>query len=434
MGEVNANEPTISSGYTAGSFTLVVSSGSGLASNHLAQVRQSNDPSNIYGSISGSTHWQRQMARITNVSGTTVMLNRPLFQNYSNSYTPTLTAFSRPITFSGIEEMTVKMTNSASFNGIWFYLSHNCWATNVTVTNSVYSNIRINQSARTSIVGCTTRNHQAYDSTSRYGIEMVEFTTDSLIQDNIVQGNNLAISMEQGCSGNVIAYNFSNKGFSSSFPAYGGNVYGGLSSHGDFCHHNLFEGNVAPWISTDEYWGVNTTNTIHRNWLTRYVEFSPTNGAHWSSQGTTALYIDATNYQMQVTGNIIGHPRDSLITNGNVWLVGFARRQGNDFGDTAWDTITTNTLTKTGNFDWSTNGTYWVGGSPTTLSNSYYLASKPGWFGTLAWPPIGPDVSTADSMTNSAIIPAQARWLDQNYTTAPDPYTVIGRKLKRVKR
>jgi hypothetical protein len=37
-----------------------------------------------------------------------------------------------------------------------------------------------------------------------------------------------------------------------------------------------------------------------------------------------------------------------------------------------------------------------------TLPASLYLASKATWFGTVAWPPIGPDVS---GMTNQ--LPAQ---------------------------
>lgn len=416
--DTDRNTPNLTAGYTAGSYTLTVDSASGLASNHIAQVRQSNDVTRIFGSLStASTHWQRQMSRITNISGTTVKLDRPLYMDYSNSLAPVLWAFTKSVSWSGAEHLSVKITSALPANVIKFYIANNCWLTNVVTTNSNFSSIAVDQSYAITVAGCMTRNHQTYDSNTRYGVQVSEFATDCLIVDNILQGNNLCITTQQGASGNVIAYNFSNKGFNSTYPAFSGTVYGGIAAHGDFSHHNLFEGNVVPWFSTDEFWGVNTTNTVHRNWLTRYVEYSETNGAFWSTQGATAMYVDATNYQMQVTGNIIGHPRDSGIADADVWRVGYARRQGNDYPSTAWDPVTTNTLTKTGNYDFSTNGTFWASGSVETLTNSYWLSSKPSWFGRLAWPPIGPDVNTTATITNSAVIPAQARFLGQDYTT-----------------
>jgi len=47
------------------------------------------------------------------------------------------------------------------------------------------------------------------------------------------------------------------------------------------------------------------------------------------------------------------------------------------------------------------------------------LAAKPTWFGTLAWPAIGPDVNTTSTITNSYMIPAQARYYGLSY-----PYIV----------
>jgi hypothetical protein len=61
-----------------------------------------------------------------------------------------------------------------------------------------------------------------------------------------------------------------------------------------------------------------------------------------------------------------------------------------------------------GNYDYITDGVYRWDDADHVLPSSLFYASKPSWFGGVAWPAIGPDV------TGQAVqIPAEYRYLDQ---------------------
>jgi hypothetical protein len=64
------------------------------------------------------------------------------------------------------------------------------------------------------------------------------------------------------------------------------------------------------------------------------------------------------------------------------------------------------TLLRHGNYDYYHKDVVWDSGiSSRALGASLFYSSKPAYFGSLQWPPIGPDV--AGLVTP---IPAQARW------------------------
>jgi hypothetical protein len=64
------------------------------------------------------------------------------------------------------------------------------------------------------------------------------------------------------------------------------------------------------------------------------------------------------------------------------------------------------TLLRHGNYDYSHRDVIWDSGiSSRTIPDSLFYPSKPAFFGSLQWPPIGPDVSGL--VTNT---PAKARW------------------------
>jgi hypothetical protein len=64
------------------------------------------------------------------------------------------------------------------------------------------------------------------------------------------------------------------------------------------------------------------------------------------------------------------------------------------------------TMIRHGNYDYYHNSVVWDGDiASQTIPASLIYTSKPGYFGALQWPPIGPDV--AGHVNN---IPAKARW------------------------
>lgn len=407
-------------GYTFMSSNLTLTSVSGIATGQMARLLQTNDPAAIFG-YSSQNYEQGELFIVTNISGNTITFDRPLSYTYGASFGPFVESFTKSTRYCGLEDLTVEMgtTNTTKFNPVYFRIANNCWLTNCVITNGVEDNVMISQCARISVVGSRLENHHTYTSASRYGVLLGEWTSDCLIEDNIIQGNNVAVIVQYGASGNVIGYNFSDRGFvhdgyGGVYPAPTDNSGGFFAGHGFNPRMNLFEGNVANGFGVDDTWGQNNNNTFHRNWATRFSYYNPTNFSLIANQGIFGIVNDATNWFQNYVGNIVGSPRDSNSVSTADIYIGVSRQHGNTFDGG----YASNTCVFVGNFSWRTNGTYWPSGAPVTLTNSYYMSAKPGWFGTLGWPAIGPDVNTTATITNSAVIPAQARFLGQDYTTA----------------
>ena len=418
-GDTSRNSPMVTNGYTAGSSNLVVTSTSGISVGHLALLRQSNDAAYVFGTLSDANNlWQGQMARVHAVSGNTVTLDRPLYFSYGPTSIMDFRCYSKSAEYCGLENLTIKggVSNTTPQNLVAFFIAQNCWITNCNVTNSHFSNVEMNQSYAIEVRASRLENHQAYDSNTRYGAQMDYWSTDCLIEDNIVNGHNLSIVCQQGACGNVISANFALYGFGNGYPTDAG-AKGWITMHGDNANFNLVEHNVAPAGGADCFWGSNRKNTFHRNHFMRwgYVSPPPTNTV--MQLGMYAISLEATNYHHNFVGNIWGTPRDTGDANSSHYAlnIGYDSRQGNEYPAAPKDTNSLYTATFIGNYDFQTNGTHWPNGV-VALESSYHRASKPSWFGSLAWPPIGPDVNTNNTITNSAVIPAQARFLGQDYT------------------
>jgi len=98
-----------------------------------------------------------------------------------------------------------------------------------------------------------------------------------------------------------------------------------------------------------------------------------------------------------------------------IYRLGYPNMTNNDYAAViAWssyglsypDAKVKATLLRHGNYDYYNKATQWDASiSNHTLPASLYYTSKPAYFGSLQWPPIGPDV--AGYVTD---IPAKARW------------------------
>ncbi len=80
-----------------------------------------------------------------------------------------------------------------------------------------------------------------------------------------------------------------------------------------------------------------------------------------------------------------------------VWQIGTYQATVNTTGNWSFVDTTINTQTRNGNWDWTTRAQEWYGtggttggGTPVTIPNSFYLASKPAFFGTQTWPWVNP--------------------------------------------
>jgi hypothetical protein len=178
-------------------------------------------------------------------------------------------------------------------------------------------------------------------------------------------------------------------------------------------------------LEWDLYWGSNSHNSAFRNRF--HGKDATVNYDLFNLQAVGAIHTFPNNNFMTDIGNILGTSgfenmyedfTEGPAGNRSIW-----RTPNSSMGISSTKAFTT-TLRHM-NYDYFTNSTKYCNGSgepgcqggdgSQTLPNSLYLSSKPSWFGSVAWPPIGPDVS---GLANK--IPAQIRY---EGGTAPPPDT-----------
>jgi hypothetical protein len=386
---------TITATVPRGSTNVTVSSTSGLAVGDWCRLQEATqDPSVMFGHLEESYPLKVQWVRVTGISGSTVSLNRPAYLDYNLSFTPQLRKSPTIVTNAGVESIGFQQQSSGGC--IQFYVSANCWVTNICTTNcsddtgdiAIYDSTHITVAQNTLLC--------VQGTSSQYGIHLHDNSGECLIYDNIVDQHTGPILLQAGTAGNVIAYNYI--GHARESKNYG------IITHGSFSWFNLFEGNVCAWLAADSYWGNNYRETWFRNWATGYH----TDAAGNHTESYWAGMVNANNWYFNVVGNVFGYP----ITNGITDLMQTANDDAGGYYDGG---ASLTNIFLHGNYGFVGRSTTWSSGYSTNLPNSYYLASKPSWFGSLAWPPIGPDVNTTSSITNKPVIPAQARFLGKSY-------------------
>jgi hypothetical protein len=259
-----------------------------------------------------------------------------------------------------------------------------------------------------------------------------------LIENNILRRMHVSVMLNWGAAGNVVAYNYSASDFDQT--AYNV-VMGDLSMHGSHPMFNLYEGNIATSFHPDGIWGSNSHNTVFRNWLLGTTRISKplsgrgaerTDSTWWACQANRVINVDFAGRFYNIIGNVAGSqdllqltsynngtriiPAQSMIIapqyrsyDATSYCFCFGYSEANDDGSGAYpedNRLPYTTALLHGNYDVASDSVKW---DPTvsdhTIPASLYLSAKPLWWGTMPWPPIGPDVTP---MTNK--IPAQIRY------------------------
>jgi hypothetical protein len=179
------------------------------------------------------------------------------------------------------------------------------------------------------------------------------------------------------------------------------------------------------WQS-DGYHGSLSHSTLFRNWFSgQHVEANRTGNIKLVDLGRFTYYHN-------VVGNVLGFPGWPRTTIGQyemtgtpgyteqavIYRLGYPNPGNNDYNPSnlpsnaeegGLDPKVKSTLLRHGNYDYQNQATLWDSGiSIQTLPISYIYSSKPVWFGAVAWPAIGPDITggqNADGYVNK--IPAQ---------------------------
>jgi hypothetical protein len=291
----------------------------------------------------------------------------------------------------------------------------NSWIKNVRSLNAnIHKHVWMYQSAH-----ITVRDSYFYGSqgaSESYGIDGVS-SSDTLVENNICQ--HIAVcTINEGNSGWVFGYNFAIDNYytaGGSAPEWQQSD-GYHHSVGD--HMDLWEGNSGIAFTADAIHGSSFMLTLFRN----YYNGRDTN----KTVNTMAISIMSWNRYLNIVGNVLGTPSYHTIytsatsgtsgsaSNGakSVFALGYSGGSGTQQSGINNDPLVKATLLRWGNYaacsgDSLCNSvrfdatevpsglSIYANPVPATqsLPASFYLNSKPAWWGLMPWPATGPDVT-----------------------------------------
>jgi hypothetical protein len=463
LGSGSPNYPGVSvtSGATSGSTSIGVSSASGISVGTYLMITELNDAS--YVSTAGGegnctwcdgyngTRARGQIVEVASVAGTTIGFTPALYSDYS--HTP-LAATMTATKYAGVENLQVYANNTGYVADFMMSGCAYCWVKGVEANYTDGDFVEVHYGYRDEIRDSYFSNAYAHSpGTTDSDVFIVNKTSATLVENNIVERGHLAIMLNWGAAGNVIAYNYTEGEFDSGSPNF---VTGGISFHGAHPQFNLLEGNVINRLEPDEIWGSSSTGTAFRNWtrgttmacnpLTGRgtVTCSGSNG-WWTFQGSRSMSIDHLSTSYNVVGNVTGSAEQYALKaygtqqTTHVGLLQFSASRSYDttnynftfgYGEasdsgsgTGCDGSTnppchsTNAYTTAflhGNYTNADGATNWAQGVTHTLPPSFYLSGTPAWWpSSLGFPAIGPDVTGAPGGGGHAgLIPAENCYLN----------------------
>ena len=363
---------------------------------------------------------QTELHEVTAINGNAVTISPPIMSpNFRASQSPGAWwgDTGTNVENSGIENLTIDFTGGGEA-GIELVNAKDCWFKGLRVIQSggpgnfVFHVIIVNG------FRITTRDSYFYgpnvQGNTQYGYTP-HVSGSLLFENNILHHQVSPITPNDPESGSVYAYNYCDDIFYSAC----------FQNHNGGDMFNLYEGNNTDSVHLDDIHGTHFFLTYFRNHMDGQAH------NRGSVAATSALAFDGHSRFMNVIGNVMGDPSQwsTYQTSGagsgsSIYNLGFKGNCAN-CGAMSNDTNVLRTLFRWGNWDnvTSTNdngtndqtGTRWSTTevpsgitnypnpvpSSQTLPASLYLSAKPSWFGSVAWPPIGPDVSNGNIVTST---------------------------------
>jgi PKD repeat protein len=410
----------MTAGYGKGQSQITVSSGTNYSVGGSILIDENNDTDVgvTYHGYGGNCTWvggggTRGMSEcriITAKNGNVLTLNEPVYWNWRSNLSPTvMQVSSAPIKDAGVESLTLcfMVANESNWhNGVWFGAAYHCWAKKLEIYN--WSNFAIRCSfgaVGNEITKCYFHDAAYFSGSEGYCVSCCDGASLNYVYDNIAYKPHVGfVTGSDGGADNVFAYNVVHQNVHSN----AGWLINDIGSHGIHTYANLWEGNIDTKVMLDGYWGSGSHNVVFRSRILREANVTGIDN------GMAACCDFTLNYYDSWVGNVIGYPGMSGAYEatppsaafedggGCIWYTG-ASGEGTA---TSQDAKTVSTQIRHGNYDYLTNATQWIDGQLQSLPPSFYLTSKPSWFGSCVWPCFGPDVSGYGTSN-----PAELRWL-----------------------
>jgi hypothetical protein len=434
-----------------GSYSLMLRRNPGISVGEVVLVDQvtDNDPRVWWGPQhnppgGGSRRWfarqdrsLAQMLEVTAVDGNTITFSTPFHITLKAEYGAQLSRYANPVLRRvGIEDLYVYGGMGGDGHGnVAVDLCAYCWVRNIEAHWSVGTSVGFYGTFRSVLRDSYI--HETPDPNpggAGYMVGLNLGASDNLVENNVMWGCNKNIVSRATGGGNVIAYNYMDDAYGSTYPSM---PEAGLNAgHYTTPHMELLEGNYSHNYKGDSFWGNSIYITVFRNHLSGIRAAHPPLDTYkfnvypyMDLQGRTAVDVQAHSDYTNFVGNVLGFQGQSLLSyrkSGysyvqNAWayerLDGFPKDGevtmwsigSQQAGGWTWVPTTYQTQLREGNWDWVTRSQKWhgIGGevgsdAPQAIPDSLYLATKPAFFGSNPWPWVNP------SNGSTGILPAKA--------------------------
>lgn len=424
----------ITGGATRGSTTVRVADASRIAVGKMIMVDEADDPALVWTKPGVAGRFRASMHIVDAKTPASVTFRPPLPIDFTNA--PQLSWYPDLTHDAGVESITFVGTGTKPGLFIDIFSAWNVWVYDCAFTAMPSRTIMVAWSGHVEL-----RKNFMHDQSNggpdSEGLDLFCDTNWSLVVDNVcVAGGFPQINIGDGGPnpfysggfGNVIAYNYAVDSFYTDPPTSpnAGKMTADIgTNHSPHTQYNLVEGNVMGKFGVDAYHGSGSHTLLFRNAITGRTKWTTTDHA-------TAIQIDRRNLHYSVVGNVLGvqgepPTMDYATTSGwrgsTIFRLGFPDGGNDGFRGTFpptplahadggprdlyvdRTTMPPGTTLIEGNWDAFTNRQDWSAG-PMPLPSSYYLSSKPAFFGSLAWPPVDPSRPVTNDPT---IIPAGYR-------------------------
>jgi Pectate lyase superfamily protein len=384
---------SIQSGLQKGSCQIAVANASEFKAGEGGMIRQEDieavDPTGEWaGSGWVPEYVVGQMVRIVAVNGNTLTIDPPLNFSFSSEQHPEI----QPVDYIqqvGIEDLHIKRLNTGTIsNNLNIDYAADSWIKNVESDFTQKYHISISRSLRLEIRECYI--HDALskgDGGQGYGTSLSTYATAILVEDNIFNELRHSMIVQLGVNGCVFGYNYAQRNYSDD-----GWDKSYISVHGHYPYMNLFEGNIIGMVGIADYWGAaGPGNTLFRNRVMgtdKHEDFGLYRG----------ITVDDYSHMQNIIGNELVGAQTQITFDGYT-----DRAQG-----------TSRDLIVHGN---NVHGTIeWDPAFPDhVLPASFYLSSKPAFWGAMQWPSLGGDMDPG-----AGSIPAKDRFDRGAYVPQPD--------------
>jgi hypothetical protein len=377
-----------------------------------------------------------QMLEVAGVKGNTVTFSTPFHITFKVEYGAQLSRYANPfVRRMGIEDLYVYGGMGGDGHGnISVSLCAYCWVRNIEAHWSVGTSVGFYGTFRSVLRDSYI--HETPDPNpggAGYMVGLNWAASDNLVENNAIWGGNKDIVSRATGGGNVIAYNYMDDAYGSTYPNM---PEAGLNAgHYTTPHMELLEGNYSHNYKGDSFWGNSIYITVFRNHLSGIRAAHPPLDTYkynvypyMDLQGRTAVDVQAHSDYTNFVGNVLGFQGQSLLTyrksgysyaqnawtyerldrfprDGEVMMWSIGSQQA---GGWTWVPTTYQTQLREGNWDWVTGSQKWHGiggegsGAPQAIPDSLYLTTKPAFFGSNPWPSVDP------SNGSTGILPARA--------------------------